>query len=137
MLKFGGFQLQKQMLYLLLNLKDKRFLQDYGHFITINLNRLQHEIGVKTKPLINVYKALKQKIKKQEDGVVEGPTMDELVKSVIMSKSMLKQPKESIPMAESLLQSEWEPAQSYFTSTEYHPVIKEEQSEEYEAENEN
>ena len=62
--------------------------------------------------------------------------MDELVKSVVLSKSMLKQPKETIPMAESLLQSEWEPAQSYFTNTEYQPVIKEQQSEEYE-ENEN
>ena len=109
---------------MLTNLRNKKFLHDYAHFVSINLNRLQHEIGMKKKSLIEVYKALKKKIKKEEDTIVEGPTMDEIVKSVILSKSMMQpvlkapnpQMKETL-MAESMLQSEWEPAQSYFTDT--------------------
>lgn len=42
MLKFREFQLQKQMLYLLLNLKDKPFLNDYFHHVSGAFNRLQH-----------------------------------------------------------------------------------------------
>ena len=45
---------------------------------------------MKKKALIDLYKALKKKLKKEEDAIVDGPTMDELVKSVVLSKSMMQ-----------------------------------------------
>lgn len=76
MLKYNEYELAKQMIKLLLHVRDKPFLIYYSNMIGHTIAGIEKEIGHKKKELVNMLKNTRKQIKKKIDEIPDSQNMD-------------------------------------------------------------